>query len=89
MRARERRNGAPVDPIAVRVNFLETLSPSKRKAFLGRALEASRRALARLEEAEGDPRSKDRWATAAALRGSLMQVRAKITWLEELRDGEV
>jgi DNA-binding PadR family transcriptional regulator len=79
--------GAPIDPIRTRVNYLAALEPAERVRFLDCAVEEARRALKVALASEPDPEASDRWALEATWLGVRSQVKAKLNWLEELRDG--
>lgn len=81
----EEMGGAPVDPIRTRVNYLAVLPLNQRRAFLDRAEAAARDALVKATMALPDPRAANRWTLHATALGILMQIKAKIEWLEAVR----
>ncbi|HEX8214798.1 MAG TPA: hypothetical protein VF582_04925 [Allosphingosinicella sp.] len=76
---------APVDPIRTRVNYLGNLNPEQRERFLDRAEAAAHEALMKATLAIPDPDAKDVWTLHATALGILMQTKAKIDWLQAVR----
>ena len=83
---RDDMGGAPVDPVRTRVNYLAVLSPAEREAFLDRAEAAAREALMRATLNVPDARAADRWTLHATALGVQMQIKAKISWIREVRN---
>lgn len=75
--------GAPIDPVRTRVNYIANLAPEERRAFLSRALDGARAALAKARDSFADPSADDQWALELSRAGVIAQLHAKIRWLEE------
>lgn len=76
---------APVaDPIRTRAHLLELLSPADARAVVNRWKDATSRTLAQVEARLDEAREINHETGRITLRGSQLQVQARLQWLEEL-----